>query len=92
MARRSVLYATCGILALIHIATAQEGQGLQDITSFEGCGPGPNMQPDMTTCLLRNIIAPNGTDSYFFNVPKGRPTEPYSVLLTLKTVSGTAEM
>ena len=80
-----------GCVAAIGLGVqAQQGQSPPiDILQQRGCDVGPALVPNMQDCVIDQLMGSNGTLTLTFNIG---PKSKHSVLLTLRSVGGIAEM
>eukprot|EP00879_Flechtneria_rotunda_P020521 GHRR01021592.1.p1 GENE.GHRR01021592.1~~GHRR01021592.1.p1 ORF type:complete len:536 (+),score=117.26 GHRR01021592.1:712-2319(+) len=79
------------ILYLLAItAHAQPNTPAVEISGQPGCGMGDYLKPNMQDCAVDEIMGSNGTLAFTFSVDSSGAN--YSVLLTLRSVGGSAIM
>eukprot|EP00878_Enallax_costatus_P000366 GHUV01000451.1.p1 GENE.GHUV01000451.1~~GHUV01000451.1.p1 ORF type:complete len:1048 (+),score=213.52 GHUV01000451.1:292-3435(+) len=80
-----------GCVAAIGLGVeAQQGQTTPiDILAQPGCDVGTALVPNMQECVVDQLMGSNGTLTLTFNIG---PKSKHSVLLTLRSVGGIAEM
>lgn len=80
-----------GCLAAVGLGVkAQQGQSAPvDVLAQPGCDVGKALVPNMQECVIDQLMGSNGTLTLTFNVAAKAK---HSVLLTLRSVGGIAEM
>lgn len=84
-----LVYLSCLSLAVLGVHGQQGQPPAINILAESGCDVGPALVPNMQDCVLHQLMGSNGTVTYSFQVG---PRPKHSILFTLRSVGGVADM